>query len=329
MTQTQREEAFKEFNDDHLFADPAQLNGSLGKCLWIDIPKPTDSDWERLAQHFQFHPLALEDARTASQRAKVDGYEGYYYLCLHAWSGETPGRHQQAPICEIDVFIGPDYLVTIHDGRCPSIAEARRRWQKRPDPQPEGRDTPAYLLYLLIDSIVDDAFPLVDRLDEMIDDMETKIYSDNEFSSDIKPALKLKKNLLLTRQTIAGMRDVMTSIMRSNNAMLVPTELYIFYQDVYDHVIRLVEQVDLHRDLLSGAMDAMVAQTSNRLNKVMKTMTAIATILMSIAIIPGIYGMNFENMPELKTHNGYFICLGVMTTLGVSLATYFRKIGWF
>jgi magnesium transporter len=94
-------------------------------------------------------------------------------------------------------------------------------------------------------------------------------------------------------------------------------------------VIRLVEQVDLHRDLLSGAMDAMVAQTSNRLNKVMKTMTAIATILMSIAIIPGIYGMNFENMPELKTHNGYFICLGVMTTLGVSLATYFRKIGWF
>ncbi|MEI6432874.1 MAG: CorA family divalent cation transporter, partial [bacterium] len=76
MTQTQREEAFKEFNDDHLFADPAQLNGSLGKCLWIDIPKPTDSDWERLAQHFQFHPLALEDARTESQRAKVDGYEG-------------------------------------------------------------------------------------------------------------------------------------------------------------------------------------------------------------------------------------------------------------
>lgn len=329
MTQEQREQAATDFEKDLTLPEPGRLNGSGGKCLWIDIPNPTDSDWERLERDFQFHPLALEDAKSQSQRAKVDAYEGYYYLCLHAWSGEVPGKHQKHPICEIDVFLGPDYIVTTHNGQCQSIAEARRRWHSRPGPQPEGHDTPAYLLYLLLDSIVDDTFPLVDRLDETIDDFETNIYSGNELSSDIKPALKLKKNLLLTRQAIAGMRDVMTTIMRSNDPMLVPAELHIFYQDVYDHIIRLVEQIDLHRDLLSGAMDAMAAQTSNRLNKVMKTMTAISTILMSIAVISGIYGMNFENMPELKYHNGYFICLALMATVGVGLAAYFRKIGWF
>ena len=323
------EKAQSDFQDDLVFPGGAsRLQGSAGKCLWIDIPNPTDSDWKRLEQDFDFHPLALEDAKSQTQRAKIDPYDGYYYLCLHAWSGEVPGKGKQHPICEIDVFLGPNYLITTHDGRCRSIQEARRRWQSQPEPQPEGRDTPAYLLYLLLDSIVDDAFPLVDNLDETIDDIEVSVYSGGE-NADFKPALKLKKNLLLTRQAIAGMRDVMTTIMRSNDAMLLPVELRVFYQDIYDHIIRLVEQIDLHRDILSGAMDAMMAQTSNRLNKVMKTMTAISTILMTISLISGIYGMNFENMPELKYHNAYFVCLGVMASCGIGLAAYFRKIGWF
>ena len=167
---------------------------------------------------------------------------------------------------------------------------------------------------------------ILDALDLEIDKVETSVYTSKDMP-DWTDALLLKKRLLVLRQVIAPTRDLMNHFLRAEQP-LVPPELRIYFQDVYDHTLRQVEQVDLHRDIVTGVMDAMMAQVSNRLNQVMKTLTVVSIILMGNSLIAGIYGMNFVHMPELKTQYGYFVVLGVMAVLTVGLLGWFRKIKW-
>lgn len=298
----------------------------MGEVLWIDVSKPSDDDWALLEQAFAFHPLALEDARKQSQRPKVDTYEGYLFLSVHAWSArETPTEIGEVLTQELDIFLGPNYLVTIHNEVSGPIQETRRRLQQNPA---HLRREPGFLLYLLLDALVDEYFPVMDALDAEIDRVELTVYESQELP-DFKPALLLKKRLLLLRQAVSPLRDVVNQLLRTDNPALLSPATQVFYQDVYDHTLRLVEQVDLHRDIMGGVMDVLMSQTSNRLNQVMKTLTAISTILMSAALIAGIYGMNFKRMPELEWPNGYFLALGLMGALAGGLALYFKKIRWF
>ena len=293
--------------------------------LWIDIGAPTEDDWKTLTEQFDFHPLALEDARNRNRRAKVDQYPGYLFLSVRSWIGfQTDMDDMEQVTDEIDIFLGPTYLVTIHQKECSVVAETIRRWEQHPD---LISDQPGFLLHELLDTIVDDFFPAIDDLDVEIDKLETLIYS-GAGSFDVKPALRMKKRLLLLRQTIAPMRDLLNFLLRADQA-LIPVEARIYLQDVYDHSLRQVEQVDLHRDMLTGVLDAMMAQTSNRLNQVMKTMTAVSTILMSASLITGVYGMNFVNMPELRAHNGYYGALAAMAGVALVLTAFFKRIKWF
>lgn len=309
-------------------AKPSEIKNLLSvgdQILWVDVENPTEEDFTLLVEQFGFHPLAMEDARKQDQRAKVDTYEGYLFLSLHTWGGEQGAADPLTTAAdEIDVFIGPNYLVTIHQKQCKPVAETRRRWQEHPD---RMTDQPAFLLYELLDALIDDFFPVIDGLDTEIDAMETTIYT-SAANFDVAPALRMKRKLLLLRQSIAPMRDLLNELLRSDRT-LIPAETRIYFQDVYDHALRQVEQVDLHRDILSGVLDAMVAQTSNRLNQVMKTMTGVSTILMSAALITGVYGMNFVNMPELKTRYGYYGALAAMGVVAGILTWFFKRIKWF
>jgi magnesium transporter len=320
---------------------PAVLNGGNGKqerkrVLWVDISAPTADDYRMLEGTFGFHPLAIEDARNRNQRSKVDPYDDYLFLSIRSWSGETAATDDLNDATkEIDIFLGPNYIVTIHDEPCGPLVETRRRWEQHPERMPEAQGNPAYLLYVLLDAVVDDYFPAVDAMDAEIDRVEMAVYAPEEKGGrppdeiDLKPALRMKKHLLLLRQTIAPMRDVLNELLRTNDPRLIPPTLRIYLQDVYDHTLRLVEQVDLHRDILSGVMDAIMAQTSNRLNQTMKKMTGWSIILMTDALIAGVYGMNFKNMPELLRPNGYYGALAGMAVLTVFFILLFRRIRWF
>ena len=290
--------------------------------LWVDMSAPTEEDWQALVEQFDFHPLAMEDARKQNQRPKVDVYDGYLFLSVRAWAG---GDEQETVTREIDVFLGPNYLVTIHNEVNGPIQETRRRLQQNPE---HLRSEPGFLLYLLLDALVDEYFPAMDALDTEIDEVEMAIY-ESEDVPDFKPAVRLKKRLLLLRQAVSPFRDVLNELLRSDDPNLISPGTRVFYQDVYDHTLRLVEQIDLHRDIMGGVMDVLMSQTSNRLNQVMKTLTGISTILMSAALIAGIYGMNFKNMPELNWPTGYFLALGLMVAMATTLTLYFRKIKWF
>lgn len=295
------------------------------QVLWVDVCGPDEHDWEVLGRQFPFHPLAIEDAQKQNQRAKLDIYDGYLFLTMRAWTGTRGPTDDLTDVTdEIDIFLGAKYLVTIHKNDCPLIDETRARWERHPE-QKQG--TPSFLLYVLLDAIVDDYFPAMDEIDGQIDALEMAIYAPGA-EIDLTPALTLKKRLLLLRQAVTPVRDLLNQLLRADQPLLADSTR-VYYQDVYDHTLRLVEQVDLHRDILTGVMDAMMAQTSNRLNQVMKTLTGISTILMSAALIAGIYGMNFKNMPELNTRYGYFFALGSMVLIAGGLAAYFRKIRWF
>jgi magnesium transporter len=298
----------------------------VGPAVWVDVVAPTDEDWRRLDAEFGFHPLAVEDAQKQGQRPKVDSYEGYLFLSIPAWCGGDKESGDDA-IEEVDIFLGPDYLVTIHSGCAPPLDEMRKRLAR--SPIRVGRH-PAQLLYILLDATVDAYFPVMDAIDADIDALEISVYAaDGGFAPiDVKPALNLKRRLLALRQAAAPMRDVLNALLREDDERLMPPDLPVFYQDVYDHTLRLTEQIDIHRDLLSSVLDAMVAQTNNRLNTVMKTLTAYSLATMGATLVAGVYGMNFEHMPELHWRTGYPLALGLMVLVFFGVVAYFKRKGW-
>ena len=195
---------------NHLSSGAANYKGksSSHPTGWVDVVSPTDDDWNRLQAEFDFHPLAIEDAQKQGQRPKVDPYDGYLFLSLPAWHGDEG----EELLTEIDVFLGPDYLVTIHAEGAPPIQEMHRRLERAPE---KVGSHPAHLLYVLLDTIVDAYFPVVDAMDDAIDDLENGVYNDKGNGPiDVRPALKLKRRLLLLRQAVAPMRDVLNSLLR-------------------------------------------------------------------------------------------------------------------
>ena len=300
------------------------LGEADGPMVWVDIEAPVDSDWEWLAEAFDFHPLALEDAQRQGQRAKVDVYDDHLFLSVQVPAPAGDRADIETGIQELDIFAASNLLVTVHGLPLPALGQLRthRRSHRNPTHHRAG-----YLLYRLLDTLVDDFAPWMDQLDASIDALETGAH-ENHATPDLRGAVHLKKQLLLLRQIAAPVRDLVNQLLRIDNPQLIDPALTPFLQDVYDHTLRLVEQVDLHRDILGNVVDLMMAQTSNHLNAVMKTLTSISTILMTDALVAGIYGMNFHYMPELGWTGGYFACLGLMAVVSGGLAWNFKRIGW-
>jgi len=295
------------------------------KLLWVDVDAPDDETWRVLQEEFDFHSLAIEDARKQNQRPKVDEYPNCLFISLREWTGPQHATDDLTDVTrEIDVFVGKNYLVTVHHSSSTAIEEIRKRWEAHPE---RIEATPGALLHILLDTIVDGYFPAMDAIDGEIDEVESAIYGNGREVVDLAPVLGLKKRLLLLRQTVAPLRDVLNHLLRVDNPFLTAHNR-AYYMDVFDHVLRLTDQIDIHRDILGGVMDAIMAQTNNRLNNVMKTLTVISTILMTASLIAGIYGMNFKNMPELNDPNGYYKALLMMVLSAVALIFFFRRVRW-
>jgi magnesium transporter len=302
----------------------AGLQEALAKTdamLWLDITAAEQSDLDILQATFGFHPLALEDAKKQNQRPKVDQYPDHLFMSIPIM--DEIGEPGELEVAELDIFLGANYIVTISDKQLPIIEQITL---------PANTSTaqhlvPAAVLYTLLDTIVDAYFPAMDTLDTAIDVLETRAFSTGD-PVPISETVKIKRDLIVLRRALAPMRDVINHILRTSDTLLIPASLMPYFHDVYDHTLRLVETIDLHRDLLTGVVDIILAQTSNQLNQVMKTMTAISTILMGCALIAGIYGMNFKHMPELEWPLGYAFCIGLMLTVTSGLVWYFKRLRW-
>jgi magnesium transporter len=298
-----------------------QICAQEQNVVWVDIVDPSEEDFKLLSEEFKFHPLALEDCRTTHQRPKVEEYKGYYFIVLYEVA--LVGPEKGLELRELNIFLGPNYLVTVHSRPLRTIDTAARLWPEWIDRAEAGS---GLLAYLLIDAIVDDYMPLLDGMSERMDDLEDQIFGDFQPEA-IQDIFLVKKQLLLLRRSVAPLRDVFNTLLRREQPIF-PREVHRYFQDVFDHLIRVTEQIDTLRDLLGATMDAYLSVSGNRMNVVMKRLTSISTILMSVTLIAGIYGMNFERMPELKMRYGYVGALSSMVVIGVAIFLYFRKIRW-
>jgi magnesium transporter len=324
--------------------DPEEIDRFIAEqdnLLWLDIDTAVTRDVSLLKQEFGFHDLALEDALRHRQRSKIDTYDGYSFLIFYAVSlrrhrahrpkDEPPGSDQAAVAAvrnllrlhQVSVFVGANYLVTLHHGPLPAIESIAERWHA--NIQKIDRSI-ASLLYSLLDAIVDDYFPVIDHIADVVEEIEERVFERFDESA-LEQIFGLKKSLLAMRRVVAPERDVLNTLIRRDAPLFGPSSI-IYFQDVYDHLVRVTDSIDIYRDLLSSALDAYLSIASNRLNQVMKTLASWTIPLMAAALLAGIWGMNFEHMPELRWRLGYPLALIAIAATVILIAVFFRRRKW-
>jgi magnesium transporter len=298
---------------------PSEIESGV---IWIDAMGATAAEIESIGERFEFHPLAIEDARKRQQRPKVDSYGNHHFVVIYAL--DPPDESQQRPTREISMFINPQVVVTIHRHDIEELDEAARRWAEhchRGMPESTGMIT-----YTICDSVVDGYFDCLDEYGERIEDLERQMF-DSADNEALEQVFRLKRQLLEIRRVVAPTRDVFNAFTRRELPAL-GDQMLAYFQDVYDHVIRTTDTIDAYRDILSTVIDVHLTVVSNRLNQTVRTLTVASIILMSLALIAGIYGMNFKHMPELEWQYGYPLSLLMMVAVGGVLAFAFRRFGW-
>lgn len=287
--------------------------------IWLDIRDPDEHNMELLRHEFHFHPLSLEDALREQQRPKIEAYGNYYFLVFYATTYQEERIKTQA----LHLFVGRNYMVSVHRGEFRQVNETIARW--RAPESPLGKTTGA-LLYALLDSIVDDYFPTMDQVADRVENLEDSIFEHFDETA-IQTIFGLKRDLLNLRRVVSPERDVLNVLLRREVPVFQPED-QIYLQDLYDHVVRVTDSVDIYRDLLSSALDSFLSLQSNRLNQIVKVLTVASIILMSDALVAGIYGMNFQVMPELGWRLGYPFALSLMVLISASLVLLFRRLKW-
>jgi magnesium transporter len=264
-----------------------------------------------------------DKAVTKSQRVEIEssGHSSYYFVVFYVASYNPQEDHIETQA--INLFIGANYLVTVHYGSMHHVSETLARWQAPNSPL--GARVSA-LVWALLDAIVDDYFPLTDQLADRIEELEDTIFVHFDQKA-IEAIFGLKRDLLNLRRVIAPERDVLNVLLRRELPIFKSKDM-AYFQDIYDHIVRLTDNIDTYRDLLTSALDSFLSIQSNNLNQIMKLLTMGSILLMSNSLIAGIYGMNFRFMPELGQNWGYPFALGLMLILDVSLIVFFRSRKW-
>jgi magnesium transporter len=298
-----------------------RLTDRPGTLVWVSATSPTDGVIEALGREFRLHPLAVEDLRRRRQRPKVDPYEAQTMIVAY----EAAASDNAAAI-EIHLFVGPGWIVSVQWSESAMLQGVRDRFAT--GERPGVTATTAGLLYALLDAIVDSYFPELDRISERIDALEDRLLDGAADGESLAEILHLKRMLLERRRVLAPMRDVANTLLR-RDLEIVDDNTVPYYQDLYDHLVRVLDQLDVYRDLLATVLDARLTVASNSLNAVMKRLTAFTVVLMVPTLIAGIYGMNFDVMPELRWPLGYPLALVIMVVAATLAAMYFRRRGWF
>jgi magnesium transporter len=288
--------------------------------IWVDVVDPTPKEIARIGKEFHFHPLALEDVARGGQRPKVDQYDGYQFIVFFGLASQN----ERITTHEVDIFLAKHCMVTFHKSDLPVMTQTADRWRKNADAL--GSEGVAFLLHSVLDSLVDGYFPVLDEIAERADALEESIILAGQPTLQAE-ILRLRRELLLIRRVVGPERDVMNVLIRRDPPLFSSKEV-LYFQDVYDHLLRVSDTVDIYRDMLSSVLDANLSMVSYTLNVVVKRLTSYSIILMSISIVAGIYGMNFVFMPELDWRFGYPFALGLMVVIATVEVGIFRRINW-
>ncbi len=313
------------YREEEVTADPAAPLPALlerdSQAVWVDLDRARAEDLRVLSEVFQFHPLAIEDSQKTGQRPKIESFDGFLFLTVHAARYDRAGR---VALDEIDIFFTSRAVVTVRAAGLAAADEARMRLAKAPG---RFRASPDFVLYTILDAAVDTYFPVLDRIDDHIERLEDHIFK-RPTTRTLNSLFRTKRALLETRRHVVPLRDTLNLLMR-REAGLVTEQIIVYLRDIYDHVLRITDQIDTHRDLLTGTLEIYLSLVSNRLNEVMRVLTVITAIVGPLAVITGIYGMNFTRpYPLFDWPYGFATVIGVMAAIVVVMLILFRRRGY-
>jgi magnesium transporter len=287
--------------------------------VWFHFDAPTEDELRFLQEELKIHDLTLEDVVNQNQRPKIEPFEDYVYLAIHPLLRKQKWQIEPS---ELDLLLGRGWIVSVHYGPLPGLIENSQLHERIPLALGRGAD---FFLYTLVDLVIDSYFPILDDVEDEIDSLEDRLLM-RANSVDMSTLLGLKRSIVHIRRAVTPQREVLNQLTRHDFPFVRPENL-VYFRDVYDHLIRMTEELDSLRDILSSVLEIHLASTSNQLNVTMKRLTAWGTIFVVVTAIAGIYGMNFKFMPELEWRYGYFAVLALMVLISMGLFFYFKKRG--
>lgn len=305
---------------------PARLLEALreGGQLWVDIDSGDVHQHALLEKVFHFHHLAIEDTLSPKTRVKLEEYPDQLFLVIRGVRFDaTTADPYDLETANLYSFLAGNALVTVHGAPSRAIDEVKHRMERGPELLQRGVEM---ILHGAVDTTVDQYLPMVDQVDDIVDDLEQRIF-DQYDDSAIHEIFRVKRLVVQLRRHLGPLREVL-NVLTNRPHPCINSASQVYFRDVYDHTIRIVESVDSTRDLLTSVLDAYLSQASNRMNKVMKSLSVVATISLPLVVIGGVFGMNFAHIP-LSTHPlGFFWAVGLMVLFASAMLWFLRKQGW-
>jgi magnesium transporter len=304
--------------------DPGEIHAALEakKPVWVELQHKDHACDVLLAEQLQLHPLTVEDIWATRSQPKLEDYDKYLYVIIHGISTMKNGAIE---LTELDLVLGPTYVIT-HDPKG-LVNDVRAELARSPRLLAKG---PAWLAHAILDHAVDRYLPVIDELDHQIEDLESEVLRKAGTRNGppiLRKILNFKRTLLTLRRVSIHQREILLRLARGEFDE-IPPEVMPFYRDVYDHFLRVSDLVESYRDLVTNALEAYLSVQSNRMNEIMKTLTLLSTVMLPITFIAGLYGMNFEDMPELHSRWGYPMALAMMGAIVVVALAWFWRKGW-
>jgi magnesium transporter len=302
-----------------------QIQGTLARAdqfVWLGLYEPDQALLRRVQAQFGLHDLAIEDAINAHQRPKLEVYEDSLFVVLR--TAQMLPSSRRLEFGETHIFVGRNYVITVRHGSLRSHIGVRQRCESTPQLLSKG---PGYVLYALMDFVVDQYLPIVRQIEEDVQELEDAILGAPTSSDATARIYHVKRDLLALRRAVAPLTEVCNRLMRFDFPH-IPEDTRPYFRDVYDHILRLNETIDAQRELLTSALEAHLSLMSVAQNEHMRRITAWAAMIAVPTMIAGVYGMNFSNMPELQWRFGYYGALVLMLVACAGLFVGFRRSGW-
>lgn len=301
-------------------ADVPELLSSIAGFLWVDILGPEPDDISLMLDTLKLHPLAVDDTRNLQQRPKVEDYGDHTFIILNP----VDATDSAVNFRELDVFVSERLLVTVHNGAEPVVEDLVDRLSR---PGGAGELTPGRVVHHLMDTIVDAYFPVLDGIIDAIEDLEDGFVADPK-AGRLQEVYRIKRTLLDMQRVLSAQRDMFGVLTREDVSLFDDPTLRFYVRDVYDHVLRLGDQVTMAREMVSTLVELYLSATSNRLNEVVNRLTVITLLIGVVTVVTGFYGMNFTHLWPLEAEWGVPFALGVMLASGVGLLAGLRRLGW-
>ncbi len=292
------------------------------RFVWIGLHEPSEELLQQVQQEFGLHDLAIEDAHRAHQRPKLETYEDSLFIVLR--TAQMNCKEHRVEFGETHFFLGENFIVSVRHGSSIPYTEVRNRCEKAPDLLQKG---PGFALYAVMDSIVDQYFPVIEEMEAELETVEDKIFGEKPSRATTEHIYQLKREFLEIKRAVLPLVEICNKLMRFDLA-LIPEDTRPYFRDVYDHALRINEMIDNSRELLSGALEANFSMISISQSDVSKKFAGWAAIIAVPTMIAGIYGMNFPSIPELHWSFGYPFALGLIITACLLLYLFFKRSGW-